>query len=175
MLFKEKNKSQTTWLNNRHFIFIEVPFEYVAPFAIQWGQGEWWPEKCPLRFVKETQGETRVGSTFLLRKKNAKSGGWLVEVTNFSPNRLLEHTFRSGIFVGQETINIGERANGTRIDYELRFQVRGLINKLLWPIVFQKQHDQNVELILHSLKDFVLEKYHQSLEGMKTSEPRNSL
>jgi hypothetical protein len=170
MLFTKKPNAAAQPEINRHFIFVEIPIEFTASYAIQWGQGAWWPEKCPLRFIKETDGETQIGTRFRLEMENKKVPVWQVEVTNLKPNRLLEHTFHSGMFIGREVIAIGERANGTRIDYELHYQIPQLLNRILWLLLYRKKHDQNIELVLLSLKDYVLKQYQRAQDGTNTDE-----
>ena len=76
-------------------------------------------------------------------------------MTQLLPNRLIERTFTKGLFKGFERIMLEERANGTRIDYELHFKIRGLLNIFLWPFV-RRQYIQTINKVLTSLKNYLV-------------------
>jgi hypothetical protein len=77
---------------------------------------------------------------------------------------MIRRDFKTGIFKGYEVVRVGERSNGTRIDYELYYKIRGLVNKVLWSFIYRKKHDENIELILNALKDHVLGVYNRQQE-----------
>ena len=69
------------------------------------------------------------------------------------------------MFKGFEIINLEERANGTRIDYELHFQIRGPLNLILWPLIFRKQYTDTIKLIFDALKDHLVKEYQKRQEN----------
>lgn len=164
MLRKKKKQASPKWDVNHHFIFIEVPIDIVAPEVVLWGESEWWPKKCLMRFTRESQGEIGVGTRYRQKIRKPLGHSWKVEVTKFIPDRLVERTFQTGMFQGYEVTKIEERSNGTRIDYELHYKIRGLLNKLLWPLCYRKQHDKNIKMILSALKDHVTKKHQEQQE-----------
>lgn len=143
---------------NHHFVFIEAPQELVGLEIILWGEASWWPAKCTMKFTRKTSGELQVGTRFEQKVLMPGAPSWEVEVTKLIPNQEIERTFLNGIFIGKETVALEPRLNGMRVDYTMRYKIRGRLNGILWPLVFEKMHDQNVELILSALKDFVLRK-----------------
>ena len=171
MLFnKQTSKAKSTEQINHHFFFVEVPVELVGPEAAVWGEGTWWPQKSLTNFERISEGELGVGTRFKIKITKPMTPPMVVEVTKFVPNRFLEFTFKSGIFKGgQEVITIGERANGTRVDYELHYRVRGILNQILWSLLSHKQYEANITLVMDALREHVLrlyrEKQEKQLEG----------
>ncbi len=143
---------------NHHFVFIEAPQELVGPEIILWGEASWWPKECTMKFIRETPGELKVGTRFKQKVLMPGAPSWDVEVTKLIPNQEIERTFLNGIFMGKETVALEGRQNGTRVDYTMCYKIRGRLNGMLWPLVFEKMHDKNVGLILSALKDFVIRK-----------------
>jgi len=143
---------------SRHFVFIEAPILSVGPEAMLWGEASWWPKSCVLRFTRLTPGDIAVGTVYqqqIVKKFFALK--WQVAVTRFEPNRLIERTFQSGMLKGFEVVMVGERSNGTRVDYELHYEIRGLVNKILWPLFYKKKYGANIELVLSALKAYALQ------------------
>ena len=159
-----KNHKKKKFQLNYHFVFIEVPFEFVAPEVMLWGEAQWWPKDFPVQYVRETQGEIQVGTCYKQKILKPVGLSWTVEVTKFVPNRLIERTFQKGILEGYEIVKVEERSNGARIDYELHYSLKGLINKILWPLVFEKHHDKNIEHLLLSLKNYMTQKFEKKLD-----------
>ena len=155
-LFKKSSRAKKEILNH-HFVLIEAPENVVGPQIILWGEAPWWPEKCSMRFIKKTIGPLAMGTEYEQRVVPA-GPHWNVRVTKLIPDREIERTFLNGMFQGKETVKIEGRYNGTRVSYLMQYEVRGIINKILWPLLFRRLHDKNIELILMALKDYVLEK-----------------
>jgi hypothetical protein len=148
---------------NHHFIFIEAPIEIVGPEIVFWGEALWWPQNCPVRFIREGEGPVREGTRYQHKVLRPFPLSGLVEVTRLVPNRLIERTFRGGVFKGVETVMIEERANGTRVDYDLSMRFRDPVNMFLWPLLYRRFHDDNIRLILEALKDYAVKK-HQEMQ-----------
>lgn len=166
MLFKKKTKDSAAGKQkpsaiNRHFIFIEVPVGIVAPEVILWGEAKWWPKDCKMRFTRLTEGEVRIGTQYRQKITQRFGPSWISEVTHLDPRKGIERTFKGGLMRGAEVVFVGERANGTRVDYELHYQVRGLINKILWTFFYRKQHDSNITKVLTALSEYVQKKYRE--------------
>ena len=135
MTGKKGKQREDSYSVNRHFVFLEVPVEAVGPQAMLWGEGEGWPKDCPMRFVKETEGETGVGTQFRMEIAGSKEPPWKVEIAHWDPNKFVQRIFLSGLFKGFEVLKIGERSNGTRVDYELYVSVRDPLKRALWPFL----------------------------------------
>jgi hypothetical protein len=164
MSIKQKQPVRNDKTVVRHFIFIEAPIEIVGPEAMAWGVASWWPAESLLRFTKMSAGDLAVGTVYKQEIKMKRlSTSWQVEITKFEPNILVERTFKGGLIKGCEIVRIGERSNGTRVDYERDYEIVGPLNKILWPVFYQKQYDANIELALRKLKDYAVKKY-QGLE-----------
>lgn len=149
---------------NHHFVFIEVPESIVGPEIILWGESSWWPKKCTMKFTRLTEGELRAGTQFEQKVLLPFGPRWKVEITKLVPNREIERTFLDGMFKGRERVVIEGRLNGTRVDYYMDCQAQGIINKILWPILFKKLHDNNIRMILAALKDYAVKKEKESQE-----------
>lgn len=142
---------------NRHFIFIEAQEKIVGPEVIRWGESSWWPKRCTMKFIRRTPGELRVGTRFEQRVVPL-GPRWEVEVTGLVENRRIERTFLNGLFHGREIVTSEGRLNGTRVDYVMQYKIRGLFNKVLWPLVFRRLHDKNIQMILAALKEYAVNK-----------------
>lgn len=155
---KSKNSSVKQDKLNRHFIFIEESADLIAAEIILWGEAFWWPKNSVMQFTRLTPGEIRVGTRYRQQVLLPFAPSWEVEVTKFDPQGEIERTFLSGMFKGKETVRLEERYNGTKVDYLMQYQIQGVVNKILWLMVFQKMHDQNLEMILKSLRDYIMKK-----------------
>ncbi len=138
------------------FLFIEAPIEVVSEELIRWGESTWWPKDCLWKYVRQTDGEIRVGTEYLIKINKPSAADWSAQVSQLLPNRLVERSFTKGLFKGFERIMLEERANGTRIDYELHFKIRGLLNIFLWPFVLRSQYTNTIKKILTALKDYLI-------------------
>ncbi len=142
---------------NHHFVLIEAPENVVGPEVMQWGEAPWWPPKCSMRFTRKTIGKLALGSEY--EQKVIPIGPrWHVKVTRLNPDREIERTFLNGMFRGKETVKIEGRYNGTKVSYTMQYEVRGILNKILWVLIFHRLHDKNIEMILDALKNYVMKK-----------------
>jgi len=144
------------------FIFVEAPVEVVSREVVLWGEANWWPKDVLWNYVRKTEGEIREGTSYVIKINKPSAQDWAAEITKLQPQHLVERTFSKGMFKGREAVIIEERANGTRIDYELYFSIRGPLNLVLWPLVFRAQYMKTIKKILTSLKSR-LEKEHRDL------------
>jgi hypothetical protein len=156
-IFKKRPKKAPTPKLNHHFVFIEASINAVGPEAMNWGESAWWPKGASLQFQRVGDGPLMIGSKFEMKVQALFGPRFVVEVTQLIPNRLLEFTYRRGFIIGKESIKIEERANGTRIDYEMHYQIKGLFPKILWPLLFEKQHNASLRRILDALKEYILD------------------
>ncbi|MCR4336587.1 MAG: SRPBCC family protein [Candidatus Omnitrophica bacterium] len=172
MLKKQRPKEHDV---SHYFFFVEVPVQVVAAEAMLWGESAWWPKNSLTHYIKEMPGDLKVGTRYkqIIHKPFAPS--WTVEITKFIPNRLIERKFVNGMFKGYELLIIGERANGTRVDYELHYKIRGLFNMILWPYYLRKQYDMNAKLIMSALKERVIQKnQEQAAKNSKMNHLKNN-
>ena len=153
--FSKKNDADQF---NHHFILIEAAKELVAPQVILWGEAVWWPKNSSMKFTRLTPGDIRVGTRYRQKVLLPFAPSWEVEVTGLIADHEIERTFLNGIFKGKETVSVQERSNGTKVDYRLQYQLRGLVNTILWPGIFSKMHDQNIEMILNALREYSMNK-----------------
>ncbi len=148
-----------------HFVFVEVPMEVVAPLVIQWGESPWWPAKgCSIQYIRKTPGELQMGTRFRQRILKPLAPGWDVEVAQLIPGRHLQLKFLNGPLRGYEDIKLEWRYNGTRVDYELHYQTRGLVNKVFWPIYCQKIYDNSIKVVFATLKEYIAKIYKEQQE-----------
>ena len=138
---------------NHHFIFIEAPIDLVGPQIIAWGESTWWPKNCQMRFKKLTPGDVRIGTEYEMRLKAPLTAPMSSRVTKLD-SREIERTFLTGMFKGRENVTAEERYNGTKVDYTLYYEIRGIFNVMFWPIIFRHLHDRNIKGILAALKKY---------------------
>ncbi len=143
---------------NHHFVFIEAPVDIVGPQIIAWGEASWWPEGSQMRFNKTTSGELGIGTEYEMRIKAPFVSPLSCRVTKLDPAREIERTFLTGMFKGREIVSAEERYNGTKVKYTMYYQVQGILNAILWPILFRRLHDANIELIMAALKRYCEQK-----------------
>jgi len=168
-MFKKKARPvKPTQKIVRHFIFVEAPIEVIGPEVMQWGEAVWWPKEMPLGFTRVSAGDLAVGSVYKQKiGKGRLSLSVEVEVTKFESNTLMQRTFKKGILKGYEVIRVGERSNGTRVDYERHDDIVSPMNKILWAVFYQKHYDATIELALRKLKDHAVRKY----QGQDEADP----
>ena len=149
------NRIKTKEKLNHHFILIEAPCELVASEIISWGEALWWPKKSFMMFTRLTPGEIKLGTKYRQKVLLPLGPAWEAEITRLIPGKEIERTFLNGIFQGKETISLEQRYNGIKVDYLMRYQVVGILNKILWQLIFQKMHDRNIETILKALQEYM--------------------
>jgi hypothetical protein len=163
MLFGKKTKSgskaEPSLRVSRQFIFVEVPLAVVAPEVVAWGEAVWWPASCPMQFKRLTEGEVAVGTRYRQKVRGTLMPAWLSEVTDLLPRSTVTRAYRKGPLHGYEVVRIGERANGTRIEYELHYHPKGLLNALLWKFLYEKKHEETIHRVLSALSEYVTRKY----------------
>jgi len=143
---------------NHHFILIEAPADLIAPEVILWGEALWWPKNSSMQFIRLTPTEIQVGTKYRQKVLLPLAPMWEAEVTGLIPGKEIERTFLNGIFKGTETVTLEERYNGTKVEYAMHYEVLGILNQILWQLFFQRLHDQNIEMILKALQDYVSNK-----------------
>ncbi|MCB9771276.1 MAG: hypothetical protein H6754_01805 [Candidatus Omnitrophica bacterium] len=153
-IFPRKAKSKDTILHE--FMFLEAPIEAVSAELIAWGESTWWPQDSLWKYIRQTDGPVAVGTQYVIKINKKSAPDWAAEVTQLLPNRVIERTFTKGLFKGFERIMMEERANGTRVDYELHFQIRGPLNLILWPLVLRKQYVSTIKTTLDALRNFLI-------------------
>ena len=156
MLSKIFKKSVPKEKKEHHFIFIESPLEFVAPQVLSWQDAEWWPAQCALKYLRVDSGSLGTGTRF---KKKLR---WLVplisvsEISNWNPPQGMEWTFKKGPIKGHESVAIEGRYNGTKVTFEMVYQIKGIVNKFLWAWVFHKRHEKSMKQILDALRIYCL-------------------
>ena len=153
-MLSRKSKSKD-WVIHQ-FMFLEAPVEVVSAEVTTWGEASWWPKDCLWKYTRQTDGDIRVGTQYVIKINKPSAPDWKAEVTQLLPSRLIERTFTKGMFKGFERVILEEKSNGTRIDYELHFQLRGLVNILLWPFFLKKQYVATIKKVLEALKQYIL-------------------
>lgn len=153
-MLSRKPKSKDTVIHQ--FLFIEAPVQVVSAEVVSWGEASWWPKDCLWKYIRQTDGEIAIGTKYVIKINKPSAPDWAAEVSQLLPSRLIERMFTKGMFRGFERIILEEKSNGTRIDYELHFQVRGLLNFILWPLVLRAQYVKTIKSIMDGLKTHLL-------------------
>lgn len=143
---------------NRHSIFIEASAWEIYPEILLWGESVWWPKNSQMRFIRKAPGGIKVSTRYIQKVLLLFGPQWEVEVNTIEPNKKVGRRFLNGIFKGGEWVELEPTAIGTKVNYAMDFEINGAINKILWNLFFRKLHDRNLEMILTSLKDFIIAK-----------------
>ena len=128
----------------------------MGPQAIAWQDGEWWPEDSGLRYIPIDAGNIGCGSRFKKRLGGLIPFKSVLEISRWNPPQLIERTFKKGPVKGHETLLVEGRYNGTKVTYELVYEIKGPINKLLWSLIFHNAHDEALKEILEALRDYCI-------------------
>ena len=144
-------------LLNRHAIAIKCDGNALLKEIVLWGEAEWWPKKSLMRFERLTEGEIKNGTRYRQSVLLPFAPSWDVEVGDLNKNSITR-AFLNGMFSGSETISFLPAHSGFEVCYEMRYEVRGFLNRILWRLVFRNLHDQNIEAILHNLKEYLEDK-----------------
>lgn len=145
-----------------HFIFIEESRDKVAAELMKWDEALWWPKNPGIRIKRQTPGAIQVGTIFTYKLPLVPA--WTAEVATFSFNRTMVSAFQSPFLKGEEIIRIEERANGTKVEYEIRYRIAGLLNKFLWAFFGDKAYRDSIKKILNGFRDFMIERVRQDQE-----------
>lgn len=149
-IFPKKTNNPKPTLHQ--FIFVEAPTFVVSEQMLNWGESSWWPKDSLWMFVRLTDQPIRVGTKYTIKINKPSARDWQAEVSQFVPGQMIERKFTRGMFRGYERIRIEERANGTRVDYDLHVWILGLFDIFLWPFVLRKQYTDTISKILNALK-----------------------
>lgn len=144
----------TVYKENRHSILISCSFSEALCEIIRWGQAPWWPKNSLMCFVRKSAGEVGLGTRYRQKVLLPFAPSWDVEVTDLTDRSITRH-FLNGMFTGQESVSLRSRGSEVEVNYEMSYQVNGLLNRIFWPLVFRRLHDNNIEAILANLKKYL--------------------
>ncbi len=141
---------------NRHVIIVKGdPGEILKEITV-WGEASWWPNSSLMKFVRlnDNDKEVKKGTRYRQEVCLPLAPSWEVEVENLDA-KSITRKFLNGMFRGFETISFSPCSDGYEINYEMHYELQGVLNKLLWFILFRRLHDNNIEAILHNLKKYI--------------------
>ncbi len=138
---------------NRHSILVRCSEEALVPEIVVWGETPWWPRGSLMRFVRLTDGPVGVGTRYRQEVRFPLAPSWDVAVTEVGPHSITR-SFLHGMFTGSETVSARQEPGGTRVVYEMDYEVQGTANRVLWALLFRHLHDANIRRILKNLKRY---------------------
>jgi hypothetical protein len=139
---------------NTHSVLVRAELGRVFPEVLRWGEAPWWPKGCPMQFVRTTPaGAVDKGTRYTQKVLLPFAPSWSVEVEEVTPASITRR-FLNGMFAGSETVSVRSVEAGVEVVYEMRYCLNGAMNAVLWPLVFRRMHDANIEAILASLKNY---------------------
>jgi hypothetical protein len=141
---------------NRHEIRIKSDKFLLAREIVLWGEASWWPKRSLMRFVRLSEGPVQKGTRYRQMVLLPFAPSWDVEVDSVAPTSITRR-FLNGMFKGFETISFMPQEPAAHVVYEMYYEVQGALNRLLWPVIFRKLHDRNIEEILAHLKKYLEE------------------
>ncbi|MGE5280538.1 MAG: SRPBCC family protein [Deltaproteobacteria bacterium] len=136
---------------NRHAILVHCPPAQVVPEIVTWGEAGWWPRGCLMRFIRLTDGPVAAGTRYRQQVRMPFAPSWEAQVTEVTAQSITR-SFLNGMFSGSETVCVREEAGAARVTYAMTYEVRGAVNRVLWPLVLRRLHDANIRRILENLK-----------------------
>lgn len=139
---------------NRHSIVVHCDFDRVLPEIIRWGEAQWWPKDSLMRFVRKDSGPVVKGTRYKQQVLLPFAPSWDAEVENLD-GKSITRRFLHGMFSGSETISLEPRGTELEVRYVMTYKINGLFNKILWPLVFERWHNRNIEAILANLKEYL--------------------
>ncbi|MFH1692266.1 MAG: hypothetical protein ABIC68_06875 [Candidatus Omnitrophota bacterium] len=139
---------------NKHSIIVASSPSEAFVEIVRWGEASWWPKASLMSFKRQTQGEIREGTVYRQKVMLPFAPSWNAEVKKLTDSSITRMFF-DGMFEGCETVGMAARADGLEIVYEMHYRLKGVFNRLMWSLIFNKLHDQNIEMILRNLKEYL--------------------
>ncbi len=141
-------------LENRHSILIKCGEKEALCEIIRWGEASWWPKNSLMRFARQDTSAVKKGTRYQQRVLLPFAPSWGVEVQDLTDNSITRR-FLDGMFAGSETVSLKKSWEGIEVSYAMNYQINGLINRILWPLFFERLHNSNIRAILSNLKAFL--------------------
>ena len=142
---------------NKHSILVHCLFQEAYPEIVLWGEASWWPKGSLMRFVRKDSGPVAMGTRYRQQVLLPFAPAWDVEVGGLDAGSITRQLL-NGMFSGSETISLEPAGPEIEIRYVMRYQINGVINKVMWPLVFERLHNRNIEEILSNLKKYLEKK-----------------
>jgi len=141
--------------SNYHARVIAGKIEELFPEIVSWGEAEWWPKDSLMSFSRKVSGPVVEGTEYIQKVKLPFGPSWRTVVSEIKNNESITRKFKEGFFEGCETVSIKPLCcHNVKIEYEMLFRIKGLINRILWKVIFRRLHDRNIEYILDNLKAY---------------------
>ena len=121
-----------------------------------WGEASWWPKEALMRFIN-LSGKREEATVYLQKTKLPFGPAWHTrnEIID-NQNLRIRRIFLDGMFDGFEELIVERlQENVFKAIYIFNYQVKGLINKVMWSLIFKRLHIKNINLILNSLKRYL--------------------
>jgi len=144
----------TFFKDNTHSLWIKSSFEKTLPEIVRWGEASWWPKRSLMKFIRQDLGAVREGSRYRQKVLLPCAPSWDVEVTQLTQTSITRK-FLNGMFEGSETVTCASDSGGVKVAYAMHYRLKGVLNKMLWVLTFERLHDKNIEDILSSLKKYL--------------------
>lgn len=145
---------------NSHTVIINADIEKIFKQALLWGEAEWWPKDCLMRYARindeKGEGVVQVGTRYHQKILLPFAPEWDVEVVSITQNKEVKRRFINGIFSGTDSVILESVKDGIEVKALLDFDVNGYFNKLAWRFIFKRMHDENLEKILRAMKGYFL-------------------
>jgi hypothetical protein len=137
-------------------VTIKAEGEKIFKELIMWGESEWWPKNCLMEFNNLSEN-VKEGTLYFQRVKLPFKLGWHTRNEVVDKERLyIKRTFLDGMFEGFEELKIvALYENLCEVVYSFCYRVKGIINQLMWKVVFRRLHINNINAILKSLKGYL--------------------
>lgn len=142
---------------NKHSIIVHCQFDKARPEIIRWGEGAWWPKNSLMKFMRQGQGPVQTGTRYRQIVLLPFAPSWDVDVEKMDAKSITRR-FLNGMFCGSETVSLEPSVTSAghfEVRYVMRYRISGLLNKMLWPMVFEHLHNRNIRTILQNLKIYL--------------------
>lgn len=141
-------------MENRHIVYIQGSLGVTQREAQVWGEASWWPKNSLMKFERKDSGPLKVGTRYCQKVLLPCAPSWDVEITVLD-NARVTRKFLNGMFEGSETVSCTPEPRGVKVAYVMQARVKGVLNKILWFLMFKRLHNKNIEAILAHLKRYM--------------------
>lgn len=121
-----------------------------------WGESSWWPKKSLMQFIN-LSGKREESSVYLQKTRLPLGPSWHTRNEVIDPQSLhIRRIYLDGMFEGFEELSVEKlKDNAFKAVYKFSYHIKGLINKIMWNLMFKRLHIKNIDLILGSLKRYL--------------------
>ena len=135
---------------------VKAPVARVFRELLLWGEASWWPEQSKMRYTRlSSPGDVQVGTRYR-QKVHVRFGPvWDAEITSIGANREVSFKFLNGMFKGVYRLYVIPEGGLCEVHFLMDYEVVGLVNRVAWRLMFERKHDENINMLLSAMKSYL--------------------